>query len=192
MKELTSKQRRFVSEYLLDLNATQAAMRAGYSEKNARGQASRLLTKANIKVAVAEGERRQLKAADVEKDRILQELKAIAFVRPTRSMLDEDGRILPPSEWPEDVHAAVKSYDAVTKNVTAGDGHQDKVIRASFWNKVGCLELLGKHFGVAQEDTETKMHEEIALALDQGRERCYRLGILTRPGTNGDDAPESG
>ena len=135
--------------------------------------------------AVAEGERRQLKAADVEKDCILQELKAIAFVRPMRSMLDDDGRILPPSEWPEDVHAAVKSYDVVTKNVTAGDGHQDKVIRASFWNKIGCLELLGKHFGVAQEDTETKMHEEIALALDQGRERCYRLGLMSR------ETPES-
>ena len=36
-------------------------------------------------------------------------------------MLEDDGRIFPPSEWPEDVHAAVKSYDVVTKNVTAGD-----------------------------------------------------------------------
>ena len=69
--------------------------------------------------------------------------------------------------------------------VAAGDRHRDTVIKISFWNKVGCLELLGKHFGVAQEDTETKMHEEIALALDQGRERCYRLGLMSR------ETPES-
>ena len=174
MPDLTPKQRRFVSEYLLDLNATQAAMRAGYSPKAANRQASRLLSNVDIMAAVAKGERRQLDAADVEKDRILQERKAIAFVRPMRSMLDDKGNILPPSEWPEDVHVSIKSF------VTAGDGHQDKVIRASFWNKVGCLELFGKHFGVAQEDTETKMHEEIALALDQGRERCYRMGLMSR------------
>ena len=68
---------------------------------------------------------------------------------------------------------------------TAGDGRQETVIKVSFWNKVGCLELLGKHYGVAQVDTETKRHEEIALALDQGRERCYRLGLMSR------ETPES-
>ena len=78
---------------------------------------------------VAEGECRQLEAADVEKARIPRELKAIALVKPLRSMLADGGRILPPSERPEDVHAAVKSYEVVTGNVTDGNSHQDTIVK---------------------------------------------------------------
>ncbi len=52
MAKLTEKQQRFVDEYLIDLNGTQAAIRAGYSAKTANEQASRLLAKANIKTYI--------------------------------------------------------------------------------------------------------------------------------------------
>ena len=54
---LTPRQERFVAEYLIDLNATQAAIRAGYSESTAKQQGSRLLTKADVREAVASAER---------------------------------------------------------------------------------------------------------------------------------------
>ena len=81
----------------------------------------------------AAGERRQLEAADVDKDRILRELQAIAFAKPILAMFDPDGKILPPQQWPEEVHAAIRSFEV--KSGSAGDGNQDSVWKVSFWNK---------------------------------------------------------
>lgn len=68
---LTPKQQRFVSEYLIDLNATQAAIRAGYSVKTAQEQSSRLLSKAIIADAVADGARNHVARADVTAQDVL-------------------------------------------------------------------------------------------------------------------------
>ena len=65
---LTLKQARFVEEYLLDLNATQAAIRAGYSEKTAKQQGSRLLTNVDVQAAVAEGHARHQERCEVTRD----------------------------------------------------------------------------------------------------------------------------
>lgn len=71
---MTPKQERFVQEYLIDLNATQAAIRAGYSAKTAAEQASRLLTKVNIAEAIEAGKRKSAEKAGITRDRILQGL----------------------------------------------------------------------------------------------------------------------
>ena len=64
---ITPKQQRFVTEYLIDLNATQAAIRAGYSRKTAQQQGSRLLTNVVVKRAIAAQQDRQLKSVEVLK-----------------------------------------------------------------------------------------------------------------------------
>ncbi|MCF7672480.1 terminase small subunit [Bacillus subtilis] len=61
---LTSKQERFVSEYLIDLNATQAAIRAGYSEKTAQEQSSRLLSNVMVQQAVSDAQNRVAEKAE--------------------------------------------------------------------------------------------------------------------------------
>lgn len=79
MARLTEKQKRFVSEYLVDLNASAAAKRAGYSEKTACEQGSRLL--ANVKVQ-EEIQKRQVKLQgklEITQERVLEELAAIGF-----------------------------------------------------------------------------------------------------------------
>ena len=77
---LSMRQDRFVSEYLVDLNGTQAAIRTGYSAKTARAQAARLLTKADVSRAVAEAYAEQSRKLDVTVERINQELACIGFV----------------------------------------------------------------------------------------------------------------
>ena len=67
MSGITPKQQRFVTEYLIDLNATQAAIRAGYSRKTAQQQGSRLLTNVVVKRAIAAQQDRQLKSVEVLK-----------------------------------------------------------------------------------------------------------------------------
>jgi hypothetical protein len=63
--DLTEKQKRFVAEYLIDLNATQAAMRAGYSPKTANEQGARLLANASVRQMVAEGAQKRIRKAEV-------------------------------------------------------------------------------------------------------------------------------
>jgi len=76
---LTAKQDRFVEEYLVDLNATQAALRAGYSEKTARSIGAENLSKPDIEKAIADAlEARRLRT-EITQDRVLEELAAIAF-----------------------------------------------------------------------------------------------------------------
>ncbi len=75
MSDLTPKQARFVEEYLLDLNATQAAIRAGYSKKTANEQGAQLLAKLSIREAVAEAQAIRSKRTAITQDEVIQGLK---------------------------------------------------------------------------------------------------------------------
>ena len=77
-KGLTPKQATFVQEYLKDLNATQAAIRAGYSEKTAQEQSSRLLSKAIVQQAIQKGRDKLAAKAEVTAERVLNGLLAEA------------------------------------------------------------------------------------------------------------------
>ena len=76
-KKLTAKQQRFCDEYLIDLNATQAAIRAGYSEKTATEQGSRLLTKVNVKSYIDERMEEKKKTLIADQDEVLQYLTSV-------------------------------------------------------------------------------------------------------------------
>ena len=76
-RELTPKQRRFVEEYLVDLNGAQAAMRAGYSQKTAGSQAFDLLKKPEIQAAIAEGRKDQQERTEINADRVIREAWSI-------------------------------------------------------------------------------------------------------------------
>lgn len=82
MGELTAKQARFVQEYLVDLNATQAAIRAGYSADTAEQQGSRLLSNAKVAEAVKLGQQKRAERTEITQDMVLAELWAIASANP--------------------------------------------------------------------------------------------------------------
>ncbi len=81
MSGLTKKQERFCEEYLIDLNATQAYVRAGYSGSNntARVESSKLLTKPNIQKRIAELQEKQSQRTNISADNVISELQKIAF-----------------------------------------------------------------------------------------------------------------
>jgi len=82
MSGLTKKQKRFCEEYLVDLNATQAYIRAGYSAKSnniARVESSKLLTKPNIQQKIAELQKEQSERTKISADNVINELQKIAF-----------------------------------------------------------------------------------------------------------------
>ncbi len=82
MPELTPKQARFVDEYLIDLNATQAAIRAGYSKKTAHVIGPENLEKPEIKEAVAKRNQKRIAATEITAERVLREIAAMAYYDP--------------------------------------------------------------------------------------------------------------
>ena len=79
MAKLTDKQKKFCDEYLTDFNATQAAIRAGYSEKTANRIASENLSKPDIQNYIAELKKDSQKRSEIKRGEVIQELKKIGF-----------------------------------------------------------------------------------------------------------------
>src|SRR6476620_7044027 len=77
--ELSDKQERFVRKYLVDLNVTQAAIRAGYSRKTANEQGSQNLVKLSVSQAIAERQAERARRLDLKTDDVVDELRKVAF-----------------------------------------------------------------------------------------------------------------
>jgi phage terminase small subunit len=152
---LTPKQARFVAEYLIDLNATDAAKRCGYSPKTAKQQGSRLLTDADVAQAVAEGKARQLQAADLTAARVLEEMRRLAFFD-IAAIFDEGGNLRPIHDVPPEARAAITGVEVVRANLNPADGKRDPdyLHKVKVVQKDRALEMLAKHFGLLTEKVE--------------------------------------
>lgn len=150
---MDDKRARFVAEYLKDLNATQAAIRAGYSANSARQQASDLLANPDIADAVAEGKARQLAKAELTAVRVLEELRRLSF-SDVRRLFDDDGNLKALHTLTDDESACIASVEIVKKNLAAGDGQTDTVHKLKVWDKTRSLEMLAKHFGLLIDKME--------------------------------------
>ena len=104
-KKLTPKQQCFIEEYLIDLNAAQSAIRAGYSEKTAKQQASRLLTNVDVAAAIAKAKRERSEATKIDAEwvlhqavelhrRCMQEIKPALHSKSRRQLKDDSGNLL--------------------------------------------------------------------------------------------------
>ena len=142
MAKLTDKQQRFVDEYLIDLNATQAAIRAGYSAKTADQQGSRMLANVKVKQAVAEKQAQRSKRTGVNQDRVVLELAKVAFAKMT-DIVDSNGKIK--EDASSDDLACIESIKYKESDNEYGGSVEREVKIAS---KLKALELLGKHLGM--------------------------------------------
>ncbi len=114
MAKLSEKQKRFVSEYLVDLNATAAAKRAGYSEKTAKSQGQRLLTNVDIQAAIQKRQEKLRGKLEITQEMVLSELAAIAFANGTDfAQITRTGlvRLIPTEDLPEDMDRPIKEND---------------------------------------------------------------------------------
>jgi phage terminase small subunit len=111
--KLTAKQEKFCNEYLIDLNATQAAIRAGYSEKTAAVIAAENLTKPNISQYIQEARQKSAEKAEISREKVINEYAKLAFFD-IRKVLTVDGGLKNTTEWDDDSAAAIarlESYD---------------------------------------------------------------------------------
>src|ERR671919_587981 len=147
-RSLGERQQRFVDEYICDLNATQAAIRAGYSSRTAKAQGSRLLTNADIQRAVTARMAARSNRTEVAADRVLLEIARLGF-SDLRRIFHQDGRLKRPDEWDDDTAAAISSVEIVTRDL--GDGVVEYVRKVKLWDKGKALEQLSKHLGLYRD-----------------------------------------
>lgn len=143
---MTKKQKRFVEEYLIDLNATQAAIRAGYSPDTAKSIGSENLTKPDIQARIAKAMAERSKRTGVNADRVVAELAKIAFVN-AEDVIDAETATVKPNAAREDT-AAIQSV----KVKTFGEDGLEREIKMA--DKIKALELLGKHLGMFKDKVE--------------------------------------
>ena len=137
---LTGRQRRFVEEYLIDLNATKAAERAGYAPKHATSTASRLLKRTAVAEAVRLAMDERAKRTQITADRVLREFARIAFAD-IRSFTGNDGDGL-----------TVKSLSALSDDDSAAiaemSGSDGKKFKVKLHDKKHALDRIARHLGL--------------------------------------------
>lgn len=155
-KPLTDRQEMFCLEYIVDLNATKAAIRAGYSERSARQEASRLMTNDDISSRIQELMDERAKKVEVTSAHVLSELLKLAMVD-IAGAYDENGNLKQIHDIPEEVRKAIAGVETYYERVgTDEDGNPDlcTVKKVKFWDKPKSLELLGKHLKLFTEKHE--------------------------------------
>lgn len=152
MAKLRERHQRFVDEYLIDLNGTQAAIRAGYSAKTANEQASRLLANVSIQQAISERMAERSRRTGINQDRVIMELAKIALVNMQDVVNMEDVTVLPDAAR-EDTAAiqSVKVKKTVSDNMTI----EEREIKMA--DKTRALELLMRHLGMFQSNINVNM-----------------------------------
>jgi phage terminase small subunit len=141
--ELTPKQERFVSEYLVDLNALQAAIRAGYSAKSAEVDGPRLLRNARVAAAVEAGKKKNATATGLRRKRILREVEILAHSRIDDYVIDAAGNVTVKEGKPDDLMGAISSIKR--KEWSDGEGGHTVEVELRFWNKIEPLKLAGRY-----------------------------------------------
>lgn len=143
-RALSDKQAKFVEEYLVDLNATQAAVRAHYSEKTAASQGERLLRNVEIQNAITAAQKDRSERTEISQDRVLSELAAMAFYDPADiagAVIEKPADI---ASLPEKVRRAIIGW--------SWDKHGNFVLKLA--TKTSSVELIGRHLGMFRERLE--------------------------------------
>ncbi len=146
-RKLTPKQALFAKEYLIDLNATQAAIRAGYSAKTAQAQGGRLLLNVMVQNLIREGQSKRADSLEINAEYVLKRLVEIDQMD-ALDILNEDGTLKPISQWPKVWRRYLSGLDIMEMSA-GGDSDNLAFIKKIKWpDKVKNLELIGKHVNI--------------------------------------------
>lgn len=160
---LTAKQQRFVDEYLIDLNATQAAIRAGYSQKTARQIGNRMLTNVDIQAAIAKRMGDRSGRVEITQDMVLKELAKIGF---------------------SDIRKVVRWGETQVRMIDSEDGEGEDLVPYHGLALIDSTEIDDSTAGAIAEVSQTRdglkvrLHDKKGALVDIGR----HLGMFATPG----------
>lgn len=185
MAKLTPKQKAFIDEYLIDLNATQAAIRAGYSSKTARKIGQENLTKPDIQAEIQKKMKDREERTEITQDKVLKELAAIAFAKGSdfakvvkktalQPVFDDVGDVIDHQEVTYNV-VEIEPTDEIPdekKKAISGIKQGKHGIEVNTCDKVRALELLGRHLGMFTD----KVKVDVGGGLDKLDSIMKQLG----------------
>jgi phage terminase small subunit len=167
-KQLSPRQHLFVLEYLVDLNATQAAIRAGYSKKTADVQGPRLLGNVRVKATIAKAMKRREDALIMSRDEVLRELSIIgrADLKNYVEINQDTGAIRAKGfeEMPEGASRALESIQEDRAIKENADGNSTTVYdktRFKLHDKPRALDMLAKYHGLYEKDNSQRIPPKI-------------------------------
>ena len=174
---MNERQKRFADEYLVDLNAEQAAIRAGYSERYARGNAHKLVANSCIAEYIQQRQQARVERTEITQDMVLRELAIIAFsnaadyasIVEKQATAEVEGTVIPL----RDENGEPLMYRTVEPVLTADLTEDQKKALAVIkkgrdgfeikpYDKVRALELIGRHLGMWDKKTEKDNEEQTA------------------------------
>jgi phage terminase small subunit len=177
---MTPKQEAFVREYLIDLNATQAAIRAGYSPATANEQASRLLANVSVAAAVQEAKNKRAARTEITQDRVLAELAKIGFAD-MRKLLRWTGNATRfdegSAEETGDVEISVANFVQLFDSDTLDDDiaaciaevsqTREGVLKVKLHDKQAALVSIGRHLGMFNDKIAVTGKDGGAIEIEQ-------------------------
>ena len=158
---MTKKQKRFVEEYLIDLNATQAAIRAGYSPHTAKDIGCENLAKPNIAAAVSKAMAERSRRTGINQDRVLLELARIGFAKITDIVDTETAEIK--TDASDDDLACIQSI-----KIKPGEFGTEREVK--LYDKKSALVDIGKHLGMFKDKVELTGDMELNVTIDYGED----------------------
>jgi phage terminase small subunit len=149
---LTARQNRFVEQYLVHLNATQACIEAGFSAHTAAAAGSRLLRNVKVATAIRDAQKARAARVGIEQDRVLAELEEMAFSDISDYVVSDTGDVtLSATAAPRAMHA-VQSVKRRTNDVGEGKDRLRTIeVEIKLWDKGKMLTLVARHVGVGRE-----------------------------------------
>ena len=163
MAKLTDKQKMFCLEYLIDLNATQAAIRAGYSVKTAKDIGCENLAKPNIQSRIQELKAERVKSIAIDAKYVLKRLVEIDSLD-VMDILDDSGSMLAIKEWPKSWRTSISGIDI---QEMMGDDISTVIKKIKWPDKLRNLELLGKHVDIKAWEESQQQGDDMARAINK-------------------------
>lgn len=178
MAELTPKQARFVEEYLVDLCATRAAIRAGYSEKTAAEQGYDLLRRPHIADALRKEQQKRSERVHVSQDYVLRRLLDISEADLIQAS-DEEGNLLPLAQWPKSLRMALDGLDCTELARQSLDDELEvstHLRKVKLSSRLKALDMLGRHLGMWTDRVVIEDQAGLAERLAERRRRAQEKG----------------
>lgn len=179
MSKITPKQDAFVREYLVDLNASAAALRAGYKH-GVLGR--RLLTVPKVMAVIEQAMAERAQRVEITADYVLSRLVEIDQMD-CLDIINDNGGVRPISEWPKIWRQFISGFDVA--DLFEGQGDERKLVgllkKIKWPDKLKNLELLGKHINVQAFKEKLEIKGDLNVEVSDARERLLAKLISAAP-----------
>jgi len=173
--KLTPKMKMFCKEYIIDFNGSRAARATFPHNTHPRQKAFHLLTKDYIQAEIQEEVKKRENRTEITQDRVLKEYARLAFLDPQK-FYDDEGNLLPVTELPKDVAAALTGMDVSTR-FNKESLRFDTLKKIKFADKKGALDSVAKHLGMLNDKLTIGIDDKTLMLITGVLPERYAIAV---------------